>query len=423
MSTLITCPNCKNEFATEDAIAQSLEKEFREKFDQDMQRLKGQIADREKSLEQQQKDFEKKKENENQLFLDRIEKEKIRIQADTQERLRKSIGNDYENKLQMLQQSNEENSEKLKLARQKELEFLKKESDFKLREADLEIEVQKQLAAERISLTEQIRKQEKDRNEIKETETNLKVRELEKQIDDQKKLVDEMKRKAEQGSMQLQGEVQEIALEETLKNTFPFDIISEVGKGVRGADCIQTVRNNFGQECGKIIYESKRTESFGGDWIEKFKKDMRSNGADIAVLVTRTMPKDLSCFGLKDDIWICTFSEVKALAHVLRDSVLRVFNSSKKHENKGDKMHMLYDYLTSHEFSEQWKAIREGFMAMNRSIQVERNAMEKMWKAREKQLEKVLLNSVHIQGSMEGIAGMDAVDFNLLDEPELLDLE
>jgi hypothetical protein len=114
---------------------------------------------------------------------------------------------------------------------------------------------------------------------------------------------------------------------------------------------------------------------------------------------------------------------VKALAHVLRDSVLRVYNSSKKHENKGDKMHMLYDYLTSHEFSEQWKAIREGFMSMNRSIQVERNAMEKMWKAREKQLEKVLLNSVHIQGSMEGIAGMDSVDFNLLDEPELLDLE
>jgi hypothetical protein len=235
--------------------------------------------------------------------------------------------------------------------------------------------------------------------------------------------VDEMKRKAEQGSMQLQGEVQEIALEETLRNTFPFDIISEVGKGVRGADCIQTVRNSIGQECGKIIYESKRTEAFGGDWIEKFKKDMRSNSADIAVLVTRTMPKDLDCFGIKDDVWVCTFSEVKALAHVLRDSVIRVYNSSKKHENKGDKMHMLYDYLTSHEFSEQWKAIREGFMSMNRSIQVERNAMEKMWKAREKQLEKVLLNSVHIQGSMEGIAGMDAVDFNLLDEPELLDLE
>ncbi|MEO6818943.1 MAG: DUF2130 domain-containing protein, partial [Ginsengibacter sp.] len=215
MSTLITCPGCKIQFATEDAIAQTLEKEFREKFDNDTQKFKSQMAAREKNLELQLKDFEKKKENENQLFLDRIEKEKVRIQADTQERLRKSIGNDYENQLKMLQESNHENFEKLKMARQKELEFLKKESDLKIKEADLEIEVQKQLAAERISLTEQIRKQEKDRNEIKETEVNLKVRELEKQIDDQKKLVDEMKRKAEQGSMQLQGEVQEMALEET----------------------------------------------------------------------------------------------------------------------------------------------------------------------------------------------------------------
>ena len=230
-----------------------------------------------------------------------------------------------------------------------------------------------------------------------------------------------MKRKAEQGSMQLQGEVQETALEEILRNAFPFDLIMEVGKGVRGADCIQLVRNNFGQECGKIIYESKRTENFGGDWIEKFKKDMRSNGADIAVLVTKTMPKDLNCFGLKDGIWICTFSEVKALANVLRDGVIRVYNSSKKHENKGDKMHLLYDYLTSNEFSEQWKAIREGFNSMKMSIQVERNAMERLWKAREKQLEKVLLNSVHIKGSIDGIAGTETINLGLLDDINLLE--
>ena len=232
-----------------------------------------------------------------------------------------------------------------------------------------------------------------------------------------------MKRKAEQGSMQLQGEVQETALEEILRNSFPFDIISEVGKGIRGADCIQLVRNNFGQECGKIIYESKRTENFGGDWIEKFKTDMRSTGADIAVLVTKTMPKELDCFGLKDGIWICTFSEVKALANVLRDGIIRVYNSSKKHENKGDKMHLLYDYLTSNEFGEQWKAIREGFVAMKMSIVNERNAMEKLWKAREKQLEKVLLNAAHVKGSVEGIAGQDSIQLALLEEPDLLDNE
>ena len=234
-------------------------------------------------------------------------------------------------------------------------------------------------------------------------------------MDDQKKLAEEMRRKAEQGSMQLQGEAQELALEEMLRSAFPFDDIREVGKGVRGADCIQTVRNSFGQECGEIIYESKRTSNFGQDWIDKLKGDMRSLGAEIAVIVTRTMPKDMDCFGVKDGVWVCSFSEVKALASVLRDGVIRVFNAAKTQENRGDKMHLLYDYLTSSEFAEQWKAIREGFMSMKISIQRERDAMEKLWKAREKQLEKVLLNAAHIRGSIEGISGMDSVDLNLLE--------
>ena len=424
MPTLITCPSCKHQFAPEDAIARSLEKEYKEKFDADRQKLNKQFADQQNELEQKNREFELKKEKENQLFADRMQKEKLKMEVDIQERLRKSIAEDFENELKLLKETANDNEEKLKNARQKELEFLQKEKQLKIKEEELEISLQKKLADERQLITEQVRKQEKERNEIKETESSLKMRELEKQIEDQKKLVDEMKRKAEQGSMQLQGEVQETALEETLRNGFPFDLISEVGKGVRGADCIQVVRHNFGQECGKIIYESKRTENFGGDWIEKFKKDMRSTGADIAVLVTKTMLKDLDCFGLKDGIWICTFSEVKALANVLRDGVIRVFNSSKKHENKGDKMHLLYDYLTSNEFSEQWKAIREGFVSMKMSIQVERNAMEKLWKAREKQLEKVLLNAAHVKGSVEGIAGQDSIHLSLSDdEQNLLDDE
>jgi hypothetical protein len=217
--------------------------------------------------------------------------------------------------------------------------------------------------------------------------------------------------------MQLQGEVQELALEEMLKSAFPFDLVSEVGKGVRGADCIQTVRNNFGQECGKIIYESKRTENFGADWIEKLKADMRGLSADIAVIVTKTMPRGMERFGEKDGVWICNFTEIKSVAYMLREGIIKVYNASRSQENKGDKMHMLYDYLTSNEFASQWKAIREGFMSMKLSIQKERDAMEKLWKAREKQLEKVLLNAAHIRGSIEGISGLEAVDLNLLDVP------
>ncbi|MBC8033728.1 MAG: DUF2130 domain-containing protein, partial [Chitinophagaceae bacterium] len=241
---------------------------------------------------------------------------------------------------------------------------------------------------------------------------------MEKQLEDQKKLAEEMRRKAEQGSSQLQGEVQELALEEMLRNTFPFDLVSEVGKGVRGADCLLTVRNNFGHECGKIIYESKRTNSFSNEWIDKLKTDMRSQGADLAILVTQTMPKDLAQFGSKSGVYICTFSEVKALTLILRESVLNLFHAMKTQENRGDKMHLLYDYLTGNEFAEQWKAIREGFISMKMSIQKERDAMEKLWKSREKQLEKVLLNAAHIRGSIEGIAGQDSVNLNLLDDAE-----
>ena len=316
----------------------------------------------------------------------------------------------------MLETSNKENEEKLKLGRQKELEFLKKEQELKTKEEELEIVLQRKLQEAREGLAEQIRKQELEKNQIKETEHQLKVKELEKQLEDQKKLADEMRRKAEQGSMQLQGEAQELILEEMLRNNFPFDVISEVGKGVRGADCIQTIRNNFGQECGRIIYESKRTTNFSMEWIEKLKKDMRSMGVDVAVIVTQCYPKGMDCFGERDGVWICSYDEAKAVAYVLRESIIKLYTASRSQENKGDKMHLLYDYLTGAEFTEQWKAIREGFMSMRLSIQRERDMMERLWKSREKQLDKVLINTAQIRGSVDGIAGSDAIHLSLTDD-------
>lgn len=287
----------------------------------------------------------------------------------------------------------------------------------------MELTLNRKLLDERAKLKEQVVKEEAERNKLKEQESQLKIKELEKQKEDQARLIEEMKRKSEQGSMQLQGEAQELLLEEILKQTFPFDKIEEVGKGVRGADCIQIVRNATGTEMGKIIYESKRTKDFAQDWIEKLKADMRSLGADVAIIVTQAFPKDMERFGEKDGVYICSFSEVRSVALLLRNAVLKIADAKKSQENKGDKMVMLYDYLIGAEFGEQWKAIREGFLSMKLSIQKERDAMEKLWKAREKQLEKVLLNAAHIQGSVEGIAGSDAVNLNLLadNDPILLD--
>ena len=405
----IKCPNCSHEFPLEEVVSEDYKKELREQMMSYKKQKDDEIQRREQEwkLQMQQKETEAAKQ---------LQAEKIKLQQQLEEQIRKSIAGDYENKLKFLEQRDLDNEEKLRQSRQRELEFLRKEAEMKTREQELEILLQKKLSEERERIGEEIRKIEAQKNQVKETEYQLRLREMEKQLEDQKRLAEEMKRKAEQGSMQLQGETQELALEDKLRSAFPFDIISEVGKGVRGADCIQTVRNNFGQECGSIIYESKRTQNFSNDWIEKLKVDMRSQSAEIAVIVTNVMPKDMDCFGLRDGVWICSFSEVTALASVLRDGIIRVYNSARSQQNKGDKMNLLYDYLTSHEFAEQWSAIREGFMSMKISIQKERDAMERLWKAREKQLEKVLLSAAHVRGSIEGIAGTDTINLNLLEE-------
>ncbi len=405
MSTEVKCPSCGHSFPLEEAIGKEYEQELRDKMIAWQKKKDEEFQRKEEDFKVQQKALSVK-------YEQQLAQEKINLE----EAVRKSISIDFENKLKFLEQSNKENQEKLRLAGQKELEFLKKEQELKTRAEEMEIEIQRKMQVERDQIVDQIKKQEIEKNQLKETEHQLRIKEFEKQLEDQKKLVDEMRRKAEQGSMQLQGEVQELILEEVLRATFPFDQIGEVGKGVRGADCIQIVRNKFGQDCGKIIYESKRTKDFANDWIDKLKKDMRKEGVDIAVIVTQTYPKGMTCFGERDGVWICSFEEVKAVAYVLRDGILRHYNSSKSQENKGDKMHMLYDYLTGAEFSEQWKAIREGYMSMRLSIHRERDAMEKMWKMREKQLDKVLLNASSIKGSIEGIAGADTISLSLTDE-------
>ena len=411
MPTEIKCPNCAHVFPMEEAMAEDYKKELREKMvtftkqkDEEFQRK---LATLDAEKQQQLKSFEVK-----------LAEEKTKLKGDLEENLRKTIAADFETKLQMLEGNAKDNAEKLKLAREKEIEFLRREESLKVKEEEMELAFQRKMQEQRNELVEQIRKQEAEKNSIKDTEHQLRLKELEKQLDDQKKLAEEMKRKAEQGSMQLQGEVQELILEELLRSNFPFDLIEEVGKGVRGADCVQVVRNQFGQESGKIIYESKRTKDFGGDWIEKLKKDMRSMGVDVAVIVSQCYPKGMNSFGQRDGVWICSFEEVSAVAYVLRDGILRLSTAMKSQENRGDKMHMLYDYLTGAEFSEQWKAIREGFMSMKLSIQRERDAMERLWKAREKQLEKVLLNATHIRGSIEGIAGSDSIQLSLTDDDD-----
>lgn len=418
MTNNIKCPDCGHVFDVENVLAADIEKKLQHQYQHKLKDALEKIEDSERKLELEKLSFEEKKKNENEIFLKKMQLERVKIENETQEKLTKSITNDFENRLQILQQEKESNEEKLKESRKKELEFLQKEQQLRNKEADLEIILQKKLQEERYTLGEQIRKQEIEKNALKESEQIMKMRELEEKLKTQIDRTDEMKRKLEQGSMQLQGEVQEQALEEMLATTFPFDIISEVGKGVRGADCIQTVRNHIGQECGKIIYESKRTEAFTTEWIEKLKKDMLAQAADIAVIVTKTMPKDLQQFGEKNGVYICTFAEASSLAKVLRNAIIKISESRTSQENKGEKMVAMYNYLTSQEFIGNMNAMREGFSGLRSLMQKEREDFEKNFKKKEKQIELIIQNSLYISGSVEGIAGHDLINMQLVDGNE-----
>ena len=218
--------------------------------------------------------------------------------------------------------------------------------------------------------------------------------------------------------MQTQGEVQELAIEEWLAEKFPLDVIQEIKKGERGADCLQIVHTRSRQNCGSIYYESKRTKNFQPSWIAKFKADIQERNANIGVLVTEVMPADMERLGLKDGVWICSFDEFKGLCTVLRESIIQISSALVTQENKGDKMGMLYDYLTSNEFQMQIEAIVEGFSQMKTDLDSEKRSMAGIWKKREKQIEKVLLNTTGMYGSIRGIAGSAVQAIPLLELPE-----
>lgn len=412
----ITCPNCNHHFEPADSIRDEVEKELRTKMIDWQKRKDDEFKQKENHLQAQLQQQET-------ALTKKMQEEKLALETRLSSEIKKTLTLDFENKIKQLEQAEVEKEEKLKEARKKELEYLNKERALQTKEEELELTLQKKLLEARQSLSEEVRKIEEQKLQQMQVEFQMKLAEKDKQLEDQRKLAEQMKQKAEQGSMQLQGEIQELLLEDLLRSTFPYDLVEEVGKGVKGADCIQTVHNRMGAVAGKIIYESKRTKDFSNEWIDKLKNDMRNLSADIAIIVTQTLPKDMDKFGEKDGVYICTFTEIRSVAAILRNALLKIFEIKKSQHNQGDKMVMLYEYLVGNEFGEQWKAIREGFMSMKLSIQKEREAMERLWKSREKQLEKVLLNATHIRGSIEGIAGADSINLNMFDDSDNLLLE
>ncbi len=421
----ITCPNCGHSFSSDEAIAKHIEEKYQKEYAQknnefiaQQQKKSAELKKRQEEIENKQKEFEEAKEKARLEYAQKLKEEREKIQLESKIKADMEAKESVEIKIKQMEADLLKKKEENKELQLKEVEFLKKENELKERHEKIELEVEKKILEGKKKTEEEML--------IKISEKfDLKEKEYQKQIEDAKKSAEDMKRKMEQGSMQLQGEVQELAIEDELRQAFPFDRVDEVSKGIRGADCIQTIINQSQQECGKIIYESKRTQNFGGDWIEKLKSDMLSAGADIAVLISQTLPKDQKTFAMINGVWVCSYQEFKSLAMAIREGLIMVHATKGANENKGDKMQMLYSYLTGNEFRHQVEAIVEGFSSLKNELEREKRAMHRMWKEREKQIEKVIMNTVDLYGSVKGIAGssvksIDSLDLNsgLLEEGE-----
>ena len=412
----ITCPNCGTQIDINQSLYAKLEfqikkelenqvNEHRKKYKEAMDALKI----KEQTIKKQEEEFAEQvaKATREQL---RMEREKLRNS------LKEELTKEQAGELELLRKELQEKSDKVKELHESKAQILKLEREKEELASSIKLQAEQQMHEKLKEEREKIAKSIQAQNE-------LKLKEKDEQMQQIKRQLEEMKRKTEQGSMQIQGEVQELAIESWLSSQYPLDTIEEIKKGARGADCLQIVNTREVQNCGTIYYESKRTKDFQPSWIEKFKADIREKGADIGILVTSVLPKDMERMGQKDGLWICTYEEFKALSTILREQIIHVSRALQSQENRSDKMGLLYNYLTGNEFTMQIAAIVEGFTQMQMDLQKEKNAMARIWKQREKQIMKVLENTTGMYGSIRGIAGnaigqIEALELPYIEEEE-----
>ncbi|HZY82786.1 MAG TPA: DUF2130 domain-containing protein [Cyclobacteriaceae bacterium] len=369
MATTVKCPHCGNKFSPEVALEHDIRVQLEKEFASKMHEQHIAFEERERTLRQREE------------------------KADIEMRRR------------LL--------EREKLLKEEAERTAREKASVELREKQLELDREK----ERLNILH--KKHVTDSVEKARIEERMKLAEAQKKLDDQAKLINEMKRRAEQGSMQAQGEVQELALEDYLKHAFVRDQVEEVAKGKRGGDCVHHVKDAYGNLCGKILYESKRTKTFSNEWTSKLKEDMRLTQADVGVIVTEALPADMTHFGLRDGVWVCTFTEFKALATLFRESLCRVGEVRIAQENKGDKMQMLYNYLTSIEFRQRIEAIVESFQQMQDDLGKEKMQTYSRWARREKQILQVIENTAGLYGDVRGIAGNAVKEIDALESDQI----
>lgn len=339
------------------------------------------------------------------------ELEKTKLEAE--ERALKKAKDELELKLKNSQTEAEEVEKRNRELQEQLLEITKAFRELQQKDKDRELEMQKVLLKERERMEIEIGKNVREK-------ADLETAELRKQLEDTKKALEDAQRKADQKSQQLQGEVLELELENLLRATFSHDSIEAIGKGTVGADIRQIVKSPLGTECGIILWEFKRTKDWQNSWIPKLKKDMLSEKANIAVIVSLDLPKEAeNGVGQIDGVIICSQSLVIPITTMLRKNLLDVGRQKAIAANKESKAETLYSYITSHEFQQQIENVIEAYKEIQNQILKERVAFEKMWKQREVQAQRIILSAANVIGHMQGVVGSSMPQIKGLDLPQL----
>jgi len=410
----IICPYCKKEIPLTQAITQKIEADLRKKMEEDFAKRDNELSGRENTLVAKEQIVAKSAQELNKKIEDEVARKLILERDNIVKEARKKVETETSLEIQALKEDLESKDKKLQETQQNELLLRKEKSSLEEREKNVDLEVARRLDSERASIYSEATRKVGEEYQLKDKDKDKKIADLIKQLD-------EAKRKAEQGSQQAQGEVLEIELEQMLKLSFPYDIIEPVPKGIKGADVLQKVNNPMGQYCGTIIWESKRTKGWSDGWIDKLKDDQREVKADIAVLMSIVLPKEINGFSQLKGIWVTSYPLAVALAVALRANLIEVAIAKQAAVGKVEKMEAIYNYLSGTEFKQKVEAIVEAFVTMNTDLAKEKIAMEKLWSKREQQIKKVIISTARMYGDMQGIIGASLPEMKSLELKSLTD--
>ena len=407
--TTIECPHCQIEIDVNKILYHQLENELKQKNLQEQKKLQKEadkkakeyqkaldkLKIKEESIKEQQDRFNEELKRATQKQL-KVEKQRL------QDKLKREILAQQSESMALLEKELQEKSEQVKELNHSRVEIAKLKRENEEIASIAKVEAQ-------LALNEELKLEKAKIAKILEEQNELKLKQKDEQLEQIKRELENARRKAEQGSMQTQGEALELVIESWLSSQFPFDTIDEVKKGAFGADCVQTIHTREVQNCGIICYESKNTKAWSDAWIPKLKQDMLSVNSDLGVLVTSVYPKDMKRMGFVDGIWVCSLDEFKGSSSLLRESLIRINKIMQSQENRSDKMNLLYNYMTGNEFSMQIRAIVDGFIKMQEELDKEKRSLMASWKRRQKTIDGVLANTTQMYGSLQGIAGSSAI--------------